>query len=289
MNNSKYKYDTSVIVAVYNNFHWLRLILDALRMQSRGDFEVVIADDGSSPETVSSIRQYISESKDMPVIHSWQPDEGWRKNKCLNEAIRRSRGEYLVFIDGDCIPHPKFVEDHRRLRRRGNVTGGRRIESGPALSGLVESWTTLPDNYFSEARKMIWRQLFREKPGEVMAQLRRTIRFPFVGGRAIGRKNRGILGANFGIYREDIEKVNGFDERYVNPGTGEDIDLDVRLENVGIGHVSVSHYALMIHRHHSRLFMGAQDNAELFRAAKDNLVTFVSTGLYPPSDSDSVN
>lgn len=142
MNNSKYKYDTSVIVAVYNNFHWLRLILDALRMQSRGDFEVVIADDGSSPETVSSIRQYISESKDMPVIHSWQPDEGWRKNKCLNEAIRRSRGEYLV---------------------------------------------------------------------------------------------------------------------------------------------------LMIHRHHSRLFMGAQDNAELFRAAKDNHVTFVSTGLYPPSDSDSIN
>lgn len=282
-----FRYDTSVIIAVYNNFHWLRLILDALRMQSVKDFEVVIADDGSSDETVGHIRKYMEQHPELPIVHAWQPDEGWRKNKCLNGAIRKSSGEYLVFIDGDCIPHPRFVEDHRRLRKKGIVTGGRRVESGPALNELVESWTELPADYFSQARKNIIHQLFHEKTGLVMSQLRRTIRFPFIGGKALGKKNRGILGANFGIYREDIERVNGFDERYVDPGTGEDCDLDIRLSHAGIRHVKASHYALMIHRHHPRLFWGAQNNADLFKAAKENHLTYIPTGLNQPSESSS--
>ncbi len=181
MSGLKNTVDTSVIIAVYNNFKWLRLILDALRMQTVKNFEVVIADDGSDETTVEQIRQYIARHNDLPIIHSWHPDEGWRKNKCLNEAIRKSHGEYLVFIDGDCIPHPRFVEDHQKLRRKGVVTGGRRIESGPGLNSLVESWETLPPDYFSQARKMIFKELFKEPFSSVMAQLRRTLRYPLIG------------------------------------------------------------------------------------------------------------
>lgn len=277
--------DTSVIVAVYNNFHWLRLILDALRMQSVKDFEVVIADDGSNAETVASIKEYVASHPELPIIHAWQPDEGWRKNKSLNNAIRHSHGSYLVFIDGDCIPHPCFVEDHRRIRKRGVVTGGRRVEAGPGINSLVEKWQTLPENYFQQASKVAIKEWKNEGIGKTLSQLRRMWRFPLLFGKPLGIKEQGILGANFGIFREDIEKVNGFDERYVDPGTGEDCDLDVRLANAGVRHVKASHYALMIHRCHPRLFWGAKNNADLLKAAQEQRLTYIPTGLNQP-DTD---
>ena len=73
--------------------------------------------------------------------------------------------------------------------------------------------------------------------------------------------------------------MNGFDERYVDPGTGEDCDLDLRLENAGIRHVKYSHYALMMHRRHERLFWGAENNARLYREAREKGLTYVETGL----------
>lgn len=279
--------DTSVIVAVYNNFKWLRLILDAFGMQTESDFEVIIADDGSSPETVEAISRYIESHPNLRIKHVWQPDEGWRKNKCLNKAVRASSGHYLIFIDGDCIPHPRFVADHKQLRRHGTVTGGRRIESGPALNALVESWETLPADYFSLVRKEIVRSIGSEGLGSALAQLKRSWRFPRIFGHHLGIKEQGILGANFGIYREDLEKVNGFDERYIDPGTGEDTDLDLRLQNAGIRHVKASHYALMIHRCHARLFWGAENNARLLEEAKANHTTYVATGLNTPSQNNA--
>ncbi len=269
----------SVIISVYNHFEWLRLILDALRMQTFKDFEVVIADDGSSQETVEALHEYIARHPELKIIHSWHPDEGWRKNKALNQAVRVSTGEYLIFIDGDCIPHPCFVEDHMRICRHGIVTGGRRVETSEEVSQWLESLETLPKNYFDKARSLMLKGVFRNKLGETCAQLRRTWRFPYIGGKALGIKPQGILGANFGLYREDFEKVNGFDERYVHAGTGEDCDIDVRLANAGIRHVKASHYALMLHRHHDRLNWDWQENAELLKKATDDRLTYIETGL----------
>lgn len=269
----------SVIVSVYNHFEWLRLILDAMCRQSYGNFEVIIADDGSSAENVALIREYIATHPEIRIIHSWHTDEGWRKNKALNEAVRKSDGDYLVFIDGDCIPHPDFVADHVRLAEEGIVMGGRRVETGKPLSDMLESWETLPEGYFSKARRKILSSIFRESFGKTLSQLRRTWRFPFIGDKALGVKEQGILGANFGIFRSDFEKVNGFDERYVDPGTGEDCDLDVRLENAGVKHRKASHYALMLHRHHDRLDWSSENNARLYREAREKKLTYVPTGL----------
>lgn len=276
---------STVIISVYNHFRWLRLILDALGMQTEKDFEVVVADDGSNEETVSALKAYISSHPGLKIIHSWQPDEGWRKNRALNEAVRRSSGDYLIFMDGDCIPHPRFVEDHMRLARKGFVTGGRRVETGQAVNDMIESWEELPRGYFGKVRRKILKSMFSEKIGSTLAQLRRTWRFPMIGDKAFGIKSQGILGANFGLYREDFEKVNGFDERYVDPGTGEDCDLDLRLENAGIRHLKASHYALMLHRHHDRLDWSSENNAALYAAARRNGTTWVDTGLNPIPDN----
>lgn len=277
MNEKKPK--VTVIVSVYNHFEWLRLILDALRMQTFKDFEVVIADDGSSQDSVESISDYIGSHPEIKIIHSWHPDEGWRKNKALNSAVRVSSGEYLIFIDGDCVPHPRFVEDHVRLARRGIVTGGRRVETSEEVSCWLENLEALPEDYFARARRLMLSGIFRNRFGVTCAQLRRTWRFPFIRGNGLGIKTQGILGANFGLYREDFEKVNGFDERYIHAGTGEDCDIDVRLANAGIHHVKASHYALMLHRHHDRLNWDWPENEELLRNAIENGTTYVETGL----------
>lgn len=269
----------SVIVSVYNHFRWLNLILDAMRQQTYGNFEVIIADDGSSPENVAKTKDYIQSHPEIRILHSWHEDKGWRKNEALNNAVRMSDGQYLVFIDGDCIPHPDFVADHVRLATRGVVMGGRRVETGQPLSDMLESWEELPKNYFQKARVKILKSIFRESFGKTLSQLRRTWRFPYISGKPLGIKEQGILGANFGIFRSDFEKVNGFDERYTDPGTGEDCDLDLRLENAGIGHRKASHYALMLHRHHDRLDWSSDKNAALYAAARKNKTTYVATGI----------
>ncbi len=274
----------TVVIAVYNNPKWLRLILESLRTQrlrslSLPEMEIVIADDGSSEENVRQLQAYISGHPEMNILHAWHPDKGWRKNAALNNALRMTSGEYVIFIDGDCIPHPLFIEDHLRLRRRGYVMGGRRIESGESLTRLVESWDALPENWFGKIRRSIVANILADRSASGLAQLRRSIRLPFIFGHAAGLRNQGFLGANFGIYRADLEKVNGFDERYVDPGTGEDSDLDARLGNAGIGHLTAPRYALMVHRHHKRLDFSSPNNAKLFREAREKKITWVPTGL----------
>ncbi|MDE6682475.1 MAG: glycosyltransferase, partial [Muribaculaceae bacterium] len=88
----------SVIIAVYNHFEWLQLILDALRMQTEKNFEVIIADDGSNKDTVEKINRYMANHPDLRMRHSWQEDEGWRKNKSLNKAVRLAESDYLIFV-----------------------------------------------------------------------------------------------------------------------------------------------------------------------------------------------
>lgn len=269
----------SVIISVYNHFNWLRLILDALGMQSDHDFEVIIADDGSNAETVAKIKQYISQHPALKIIHSWHEDKGWRKNMALNQAVRVSSGDYLVFIDGDCIPHPDFVADHRRLARKGVLMGGRRVETSPAVSSMIESWTSLPSDFFAKGRKKILSNLFKDGFSLAFKQLKRTWRFPFIGNNPVGIKKQGILGANFGIYKSDFIDVNGFDERYLDPGTGEDCDIDLRCCNNGMKALKASHYALMFHRCHDRLDWTSQRNADMYREAREQHKTYIPTGI----------
>ena len=104
----------SVIFTTYNHPGWLEKTLWGFSAQSWRDFEIIVADDGSGPETravVESMQRQI----DIPIRHIWQEDDGFQKCRVLNKAIVASRGEYLIFTDGDCIPHPDFVRNHVEL------------------------------------------------------------------------------------------------------------------------------------------------------------------------------
>ena len=117
---------TSLVISVYDKSDELELIFTALSVQSFTDFEVIIAEDGMNENMNKLINDWKSK-KLFPVMHLTQEDKGFRKNKILNESIRKAATDYLIFFDGDCIPHPDFVKVHFENRRSNYVLCGRRV------------------------------------------------------------------------------------------------------------------------------------------------------------------
>ena len=124
----------SIIIPFYNGIDWLEMIFVALGKQTFKDFEVIVADDGSREDVVARLEELMARQP-FPVTHLWQEDCGFRKNRMLNKAVVQSRAEYLIFLDGDCIPHRKFVEEHCKVRREGFLFL-RRSAGGMALATL---------------------------------------------------------------------------------------------------------------------------------------------------------
>lgn len=248
--------DISIIIAVYNNTQWLQMIFNMLQQQTYKRFEVVIADDGSSPESVQKIDR-MSKEVSFPVQHVWHEDKGWQKDIILNKAVVASKSEYLVFLDGDCIPDKNFVKDHYDLRQHGYVIGGRRVQLTQEISDSLTP-ELVANGYLQ--RKFFTLLTSKERHSE------NVIRIPMLI-RKLGlfKPKRGLLlGCNFGIYKEDLLKVNGFDERYLAPATGEDSDLEARLARVGIPVLRYSFICRVYHRKHKRVERDPDPNTPIF-------------------------
>ena len=128
----------SLIISTYDNPAALRLCLLGVLAQSRLPDEIVIADDGSSAATAAVLRQPTFAT--LPIRHAWHPDRGWRKSKVMNLAIALSTGEYLVGMDGDCIPRRDFVASHLRHARPRTFLSGTLIRVPAAVhSGFTDS------------------------------------------------------------------------------------------------------------------------------------------------------
>jgi glycosyltransferase involved in cell wall biosynthesis len=116
----------SLIVSTFNQPDFLRLILCALVNQVDTDFELIIADDGSNEETKKLIEKF-ERKQHIAVTHIWHEDNGFQKSQILNKAALASKNEYLVFLDGDCIPRTKHIQDHRSLARKNRIVGCSRV------------------------------------------------------------------------------------------------------------------------------------------------------------------
>lgn len=266
----------SVIIAFYNNIDWLKMILAALNRQTFSDFEVVIADDGSKQTVVDEIGK-IKNTYSFPVLHIWHEDKGWRKNIILNRAIVDSVGEYFIFLDGDCIPHKKFVEEHYANRREGVVIAGRRAQ----LTREITDKLTLDVVSGKHFERKICRSLLLAgilgKESHVENSVRITnkwLRKWFV-----KEKTAGIIGCNFSLFKADILKVNGFDERFVSAGTGEDTDLEARLGRVGVFVVTKKHLLTIFHRKHVRENLDNEHNKSLLEENNKNCVGWTPFGI----------
>jgi len=268
--------NVSLIISFYNNIELLRIIFAALEKQTYKAFEVVIADDGSGKDVVGNVQELVK-SASFPVQHCWHVDNGWRKNIILNQAIVRSKGEYLIFIDGDCIPHRCFIEEHVEHRHIGIVLTGRRVQLTNNLSNQLTS-TGLSTGKFEQhlTFKLVLASIFHKN---LYVENAFRIKRPKLRKLMVKDKVKGILGCNFSIHKVDILKVNGFDERFLHPGTGEDTDLDRRLQRAGIITFSKKHLLTVYHIYHKRFDLNYQPNLDLLKENDSNGVTFTPYGI----------
>lgn len=246
----------SLIIAVYEQPRFLERVFASLLNQTLADFEVAVADDGSGPEVAEVIARHANAFR-RPVQHVWHEDEGFRKTIIVNRAVTMTSADYLVFIDGDCILHHRFLERHCKRRRRARVLSGRRIMLDETLTEAI----TLDDVRAKRIEKLsFW---WNNCPPH---DRRHGIYSPHLFAlRNLGRSNYQILGSNFSVHREDFYRVNGYDERIIGRGL-EDNNLWRRFVNSGIDVVCIAQEALQYHCHHaSKPIPHSQETVDEFR------------------------
>lgn len=246
----------SLVVAVYNDVRALDLIFHALDRQTFGNFELIVADDGSGPAVGDLVRERARSSR-YPVSHVRHEDEGFRKNAILNRAVASARSGYLVFTDGDCIPHRRFLEDHARHAEAGTVLCGRRVNLGAELSGRIDAKAVASGRFGSLSLRLLADGL-RGRSSWVEDAIR--VEFPLAR-KILHPGPASILGCNFSVHREWLERINGFNEDYRGPGLGEDSDIAFRLGLAGARLKSLRNLAILFHLHHPRTEVGGENKA----------------------------
>jgi glycosyltransferase involved in cell wall biosynthesis len=216
----------SVIVTTYNREDALAAVLRSLGRQTDGDFEVVVADDGSRPATAKIIEAWKAKVRQR-LEFVWHEDRGFRAAEIRNRAILASRGSYCIFLDGDCIVRPDFVATHRRLAQQGSFVTGNRILLSSGLTAEV-----LAGNLFPEAWSFAKWVAERLRGG--VNRLSALLRLPLGPLRWL-RQNawRGARSCNLAIWRSDLDRIDGFDADYSGWGK-EDSDIIVRLLHAGV-------------------------------------------------------
>lgn len=273
MTNSK----LSVIISFYNKIQILEKVLESLSLQTLKNFEVIIADDGSGPSVVNRIHQ-IQDSYPFAIHHVWHEDKGWRKNIILNKAVLTTNTDYIVFIDGDCLLEKHFLEDHYNARKQGEVLTGRRVLLTP---NITEQLLTVSLNTYNFKYKLFFQLLYETFFCKQKTQMERIIRLPkWMGGIFIKEKRRYILGCNFSLYKSDLLSVNGFDERFLYPGYGEDTDLELRLERKGILAMSRQCQLVQFHCFHKHFDTNHEPNKQLLQENTNGNIIYTPYGIY---------
>jgi len=253
-----------LIINTWNQPDYLARVLQAVSSQTARPDEVLLADDGSDHQTRKVFSNWTTKQS-MRSAHLWQEHQGFRRARILNQAIAKARGEYLVFLDGDTVPHPEFISDHRQLAQTQAFIQGHRAllkQNGAAWFGLHE--------FKADRRRAFWL-------GELQG-IKQAFRWPRPW-RRTRRDLRGVRGCNLAIWREHLIQVNGYNEAFIGWGR-EDSELAVRLMNLGIQRQDVRGWALCFHLWHppaSRSALGAND--ELLAQAQKTRTTRCESGL----------
>jgi glycosyltransferase involved in cell wall biosynthesis len=221
-----------LISLIVTTYEWPQALLRVLECLERLDderFEIIVADDGSGPATAEAIERFGKTSR-IPLRHSWQPHRGFRAAESRNRAVRKSQGDYLIFLDGDCLARPDFLAAHRALaEEKWFVAGNRALLSEDFSKSLVES----PEAVADWSARPLGGWLGARLRGDIN-RLAPMIHLP----AGWQRKNkprewRGAKTCNLAVWREDFMAIDGFDESYVGWGH-EDADLAVRLIRSGV-------------------------------------------------------
>lgn len=258
----------SIILTTYNWPHALNIILDILlpQLYRHIDVELVIADDGSDASTKDIISVYQQKLLSR-IKHVWHEDKGFRKSTIINKAVRSSQGDYLFFLDGDCIPFPDYIFWHKKLAQSGFFVAGNRVLLNQKLTSDI-----IANPYKIE-------QIFRwgiinwilarvtQQVNKISASWRCDSKSRW---RYFRQNNwKYPKGCNFGVSRVDFYAVNGYDETFEGWGH-EDADLFIRLLHNNVKIKDGRHAIAVLHLWHN-LVDRTRENANYQRLIKERV------------------
>ncbi|OGL42703.1 MAG: glycosyl transferase family 2 [Candidatus Schekmanbacteria bacterium RBG_16_38_10] len=236
----------SIVAAVYKDIGALKLIIESLERQTYKNFELIVAEDDNSDD----MKEFIRTVGKIEIKHTYQEDRGIRKARSQNNGILKSSGDYIIFLDGDCVPYSTFVEGHVKLAERKHVLSGRRVELGLSISSKLRNRDITP---IMLEKKIYWyypfirldggrrvEEGFYLKPDGFIQRISRN-----------RKRSVSLLGCNFSCYKEDILAINGFDESYEGTALSDDTDLQWRFSAYGLKFKSCRNVSNMFHLYHT--------------------------------------
>lgn len=234
----------TVIIATYNKTDWLEKVLYGYSVQTYKDFDVIIADDGSTEETKNLIDKF---KQDYPVeiTHAWHEDKGYRRQKILNEAIVMAKNDYILFTDGDCIPREDFVETHAKHAEKGYFLSGGYCKLPMDISEIIAE-----DDIKS---KRCFEVKWLKEQGELSGK--NKLKLSAKNGLAnfldvVTPTGATFNNCNSSAWKSDLIAINGYDERMQYGGP--DRELGERLVNNGIKTKQIRYKAICLHLDHAR-------------------------------------
>lgn len=204
----------SVIIPTFDRPRQLDACLEGLARQttSRDAFEVIVVDDGVRAP-VGELAARWADRLEITVLE--QPNRG--PGSARNLGASRARGEFLAFVDDDCVPDPAWLES---LADSPLATGA--LAGGPIRNAL-------PENPYAAASQLITTFAYRYYDERSDAE-------------------RFFTANNLAIAREAFEELGGFDTS-IPAATAEDKDLCDRWRAAG-GELAYVPTALVWHAHH---------------------------------------
>lgn len=266
----------SLIITTYNQKERLALVLDSVRALETLPTEVLIADDGSAEDTKELIESYATNFP-CPLVHIWQEDQGFRASRARNLAIKATRGEYIIIIDGDMIIESHFVRDHLRFAKKGVLIQGSRII-------LDQSFTDQMMQAYSNKQQNIFQQAFQKKEFKATrcALLSKLVfALSTIKASVFAKKEliKGVRSCNMSFYKADCVAINGFNEAFEGWGR-EDSEFVARfLFNGGelrrLEFAGVAYH--LYHKENTRAML--ESNHTLYLQTLDSQMRFCEKGL----------
>lgn len=232
----------AVIVTTYNRPDALTAVCEGYLAQEDADFELLIADDGSTSDTKRVIDDYASRTP-FPLRHVWQDDLGFRPAAIRNRALAQTEADYVIYSDGDCVPPTDFVRRHRALAETGFFLAANRVLLSERFTREVLQ-QRVPIHRWGTGRWLLaW----------VRGDVNRVLPLLTLPDGAFRKGSpqrwEGVKTCNLSSWRADLLRVNGLDETYTGWGL-EDSDLVIRLLHSGIRHKSARFSAPVFHLWH---------------------------------------
>lgn len=267
-------FETSVIISTYNQPEWLRKVLIGYEQQSFKSFEIIIADDGSTQETQTVVKNFKAGSK-LSITHVWQDDKGFRKTKILNKAIQKTQASYLIFTDGDCIPRADFIETHLKLNKKNRFLSGGYFKLPKHISLAISDYDIISQRCFDK----VWLLKQGLKKNFKINKLTASgFKEQFL--NTMTPTKATFDGMNVSVWKSDVIEVNGFDERMAYGG--EDRELGERLMNIGVKPIQIRYSAICLHLDHERSYANEtalEKNKTIRHETKKNKSIWTDFGL----------